>query len=171
MLTATDPFSFVLFGASGHLAKIKIYPALYTLASKQKLPEDYAIVGFSRTELTDEEFRTLVSKAIHAKFEVVDEVILQELLSHVYYHTGQYTEAESFTTLRARLEEIEFGWASATRIAYYSVPPGVFGPISQHINTANLRAGTKALRLIVEKPIGSDLQSFQEIRDILTAAF
>lgn len=171
MLIASDPFSFVLFGASGHLAKIKIYPALFTLALKKKLPENYAIIGFSRTEISDEDFRELVANAIRSKQDTIDEVELQKFLSHVFYHTGQYTELASFTSLKERLQTIESGWGSSIRIGYYSVPPSVFGPISQNISQAKLREDCTALRLIVEKPIGDNLESFKEVQNTLTESF
>lgn len=171
MLIASEPFSFILFGASGHLAKIKIYPALYTLALKQKLPEHYAIIGFARTEMTQMEFRALVAESIRSKSETIDEVALQKFLEHVHYFTGQYTNVASFTALREQLNQIEQHWETSVRIGYYSVPPDMFGPISQNISKADLRKNTQALRLIVEKPIGHNLESFKELQATLRESF
>jgi len=63
-LSAAHPFSFVLFGASGNLAKLKIYPALYTLALKGRLPAEYAIVGYARSEKDQAPFRAPVEESI-----------------------------------------------------------------------------------------------------------
>src|SRR6185436_19438793 len=60
----SSPFSFVLFGASGNLAKLKIYPALYILALKQRLPKDFSIVGYARSEMKEDAFRKLVEDSI-----------------------------------------------------------------------------------------------------------
>jgi glucose-6-phosphate 1-dehydrogenase len=171
MLSAATPFSFILFGASGHLAKIKIYPALFVLAQKRKLPLQYSIVGYARSALTQTEFRQLVETSIRTHTTTIDEQILQEFLQHVHYCSGQYDSYEDFIGLRTQLEHIEQGWSSVTRIGYFSVPPTVFSSISHNICRSELGKAPITLRLIVEKPIGANLKTFKEVRKSLTSCF
>ncbi len=168
-ISATQPFSFVLFGASGHLAQIKIYPALYVLALKKRLPKDYAIVGFSRTAMTDEEFRKLVEKSIRDHMEAVTEPALEEFLTHVYYHQGNYDNVEDFKKLNVRLGEIEA--KDAVRLAYFSIPPTVFASVSRNLCEGDVHDGKHPFRCIVEKPVGHDLESFEDIKNQLVGCF
>lgn len=167
-LSTSTPFSFILFGASGNLAKLKIYPALYTLALKKRLPEEYAIVGYARTGMDDAGFRTLVEESVRADMIEVNEDVLKDFLSHVEYHAGQYDKLEDFTALEQRLEKIEQKWKNPVRLAYLSIPPTVFTQVIRNLCESGVRGEEGTFRCIVEKPVGHDLKSFEEIRAILT---
>ena len=67
------------------MARIKIYPALYVLALKKRLPKDYAIVGYARSDMNDATFRTFVEESIREHMIEVTESALEEFLKHVYY--------------------------------------------------------------------------------------
>ena len=172
-LHADRPFSFILFGASGHLAQLKIYPALYVLALKKRLPADYAIVGFARTEMSDAAFRDLVSASIRKDMIEVNEKILAEMLTHIHYHSGQYDVAKDYTELGKKLETLEKGTEDWIRIAYLSVPPTVFTPILDGLCAADIHDSKNAgsFRCIIEKPVGHDLASFEQLKKKLLACF
>ncbi|MBI3332312.1 glucose-6-phosphate dehydrogenase (NADP(+)) [Candidatus Peregrinibacteria bacterium] len=171
MLTAADtPFSFILFGASGHLATIKIYPALYVLALKKRLPKDYVIVGYARTEMDDMAFRKMVEESVRKDMSEVNEKVLTDLLKHMHYVHGQYMEAKDFTALAKALEQWEKG-GSWVRLAYLSIPPTVFTAVFQNLCKAGIHNKKNLFRCIVEKPVGHDLGSFEEIRHQLTDCF
>lgn len=168
LLTAPDPFSFVLFGASGHLAILKIYPALYVLALKKRLPRDYIIMGYARSDMDDSSFRKLVEDSIRAAFEEVTEKALQEFLTHVHYIRGQYDSVEDFKALSAKLQTLER--ASSIRLAYLSIPPKVFHAVLKNLHEGGVK-GIGPFRCIVEKPVGHDLKSFEMIREELASSF
>ncbi len=168
MLSASRPFSLLLFGASGNLAKLKLYPALYTLALKKRLPSQYAIVGFSRTEMSDDAFRTFVADAIRSDMLEVTESALEEFLSHVSYCAGQYDSADDMKRLKAKLETMEKEWGKTVRLAYLSIPPQVMTATLKGLCAAQIRGEDGEFRCIVEKPVGHDMKSFEEIRDQLT---
>lgn len=170
-LSAATPFSFVLFGASGHLAKLKLYPSLYTLALKKRLPTNYAIVGYARTAMSDAEFRTLVSEAVKVNMIEVNDVILSDFLSHCFYHQGQYTEEKDFVSLKQHLESLEKGWNARERLAYFSVPPLAFADIAQNLCKSGTHDRSFPFRCIVEKPIGNTVLEFEEIIAKLTKCF
>jgi glucose-6-phosphate 1-dehydrogenase len=166
-LNASTPFSFILFGASGNLAKLKIYPALYTLALKKRLPQRYSIVGYARTEMDDTAFRAIVEESIRADMIDVNADLLKEFLSHVHYQSGQYDAVEDFRKLEKKLEGIEEGWGETVRLAYLSVPPTVFTQVIQNLCKSGVRKEGGSFRCIVEKPVGHNLKTFEEIRDTL----
>lgn len=168
-LTATAPFTLMLFGASGNLAKLKLYPALATLASKKRLPPDYAIIGFARTEMDDGSFRAFVRESVEAMNMDIEKEVLEDFLTHVYYQQGEYDKAASFKALHARLEEIEKHWKDPVRMAYLSIPPTAFVSVLELLCSSGIRAG--AFRCIVEKPVGHDLASYEKIRKLLMDCF
>lgn len=88
-MPAPSPCILVIFGASGDLAGLKLLPAIYALAREGLLPEAFALVGYSRTEMTDESFRDRFREAVGAAGEV-DEGLLKGLLERIYYQVGQY---------------------------------------------------------------------------------
>lgn len=168
---APSPFSFVLFGASGNLAKLKIYPALYTLALKKRFPKDYVIVGFARTKMDDAAFRSLVEASIRADMPEVTQSALNEFLSHVHYHEGRYDQEEDFAKLHERLADFERAWASVVRLTYLSIPPSVFTAVLRNTCKGGVRRDGIPFRCIVEKPVGHDLSSFEEVRNVLESCF
>ncbi len=171
-ISAPDPFSLILFGASGHLAQIKLYPALYVLALKKRLPKDYAIVGYSRSPMTDEEFRAFVEESVREHMLEVTEPALQEFLKHVSYKSGQYDDPKGFAELNEHLQGIEKKFGSPpVRLAYFSVPPSVFADISHNLCKGKVHDGVLPFRCIVEKPVGHDLKSFEEVKKQLLACF
>lgn len=173
MLSAPSPFSFILFGASGHLAKIKLYPAFYVLALKKRLPENFSIVGYSRSDLDDDSFRALVKEAVYADMPAVNDEVLDELLSHAFYHQGQYDNVDDFTALSERLNELESGWDNPVRLAYFSIPPTVFADVVDNLCKGGVHDHERPgdFRCIVEKPVGDDLQSAEGIFQKLTSCF
>lgn len=164
-LSAAKPFSLVLFGASGNLAKLKLYPALASLAAGGRLPEQYAIVGFARTEMDDASFREVVRQSITVAGIDMDESQLKDFLGRVHYQRGGYDDESAFKTLGTRLETIEKGWNESVRMAYLSIPPTSFVSVIENLCCTGVRRGE--FRCIVEKPVGHDLKSFEEIRDAL----
>lgn len=171
MLKADHPFSLILFGASGHLARIKLYPALYFLALKKRLPEQYSIVGFSRTSLSDDAFRTLIADAVRSHVPEVNERILTDLLSHCVYHTGHYDRTEDFSALAHRLDAMEQGMQAPIRIAYLSIPPSSFAPVIHNLCAGGVHRDPGRFRCIIEKPVGSDTSSYEAIIATLSPCF
>ncbi len=171
MLSAPSPFTFVLFGASGHLAQLKIYPALYILALKKRLPEEYVIIGFARSEMSQESFRELVADSIKRDMTTVNEDMLQEFLSHVHYHQGQYTNEADFSALAKKITGLEKGWEKPVRLAYLSTPPEVFSDVLHNLCEGNVHVKGRPFRCLVEKPVGHDLRSFNTVREQLSSCF
>ena len=105
---AGEPCSVVLFGASGDLAKRKVIPAMYDLASHNSLGPRYAIVGFARTPMSDENFRSALGEAAKSISEVgpIDQNKWSEFASNLYYQAGEYGNPDDYTKLVERLSRI-----------------------------------------------------------------
>src|SRR3989344_2979580 len=169
-LSVTAPFSFILFGASGHLATLKIYPALYILALKKRLPADFTIVGYARSDMDDTSFRALVEQSIRANLSEVNDKKVQDFLSHVHYIRGQYDKKEDFTRLAKALDGWEWS-KDCVRLAYLSIPPAVFTSVLKNLNDGGVHDKKHPFRCIVEKPVGNNLKSFEDVKSHLTSFF
>lgn len=172
-LKAKGDFSLIIFGASGHLAQLKIFPALYFMALKGRMPKNFAIVGYARSKMDDSGFRKHVSEAVHRHTEAVNEDVLSALLEHVHYHQGQYDTTEDFTSLSAKLKELEKNHNQEVRVAYLSIPPTAFGSVAKGLCEGGVHKHDADHRFccIVEKPLGHDYKSAKEIQLSLAHCF
>jgi len=156
------PFIFTVFGASGDLAKIKLFPAFYALAEQKRFPKDFWIIGYARTKMTHREFRKEFRESVMSKHEdPVDEKILDELLDHVHYFSGQYDDKKSFDAYAREIMKISKG-KKVTNITYLAVPPPVFTGVVENLAGIRHRIG-EDLRLIIEKPFGNDEKTAREL--------
>ncbi len=171
LIRAKDPFTIVIFGASGDLAKRKLIPALYQLQESGYLPERFAVVGSSRSPMSDAEYSANMRQALS---EAVDGKLNDEnpLLGALYYHAGDVDKAESFAALKAKIEQIEKERnLPGNRLFYLSVAPEFFSVIVQHLAGAGLIHGRDDAawsRVIIEKPFGRDLESARELNIAVT---
>jgi glucose-6-phosphate 1-dehydrogenase len=159
-----EPQIMVIFGASGDLTKRKLLPALYTLARERLLPSAFAVVGFARRPIGDEGFREQMREGCekHARRRPVDKTLWASFASGIYYHQGAFDDLGAYSTLKARLEEIDAKQGiSANRLYYLSTPPSAYPQIIENLGKAGLvsRAYQPFTRIIVEKPFGRDLES------------
>ena len=172
-IRAKDPVTIVIFGASGDLAKRKLLPALYHLHCGGYLPERYAVVGFSRTRLSDDAYRDSMLTALHA--QVPGETIAADhpIVQALYYQPGDADDPQTFQALRSRLEKIEQERGlPGNRLFYLSVAPEFFPLILENLAAAGLiRQKSDAVwsRVIIEKPFGTDLASARALNAIVAA--
>lgn len=149
------PLTLIIFGASGDLAKIKIFPSLYDLALQKRFPAFFNIVGYSRTAKTDEEFKKEIQTSVETVYgKNVNHKILKNLLTHVSYVTGQYDHADDFKKLAKQVITLNKG-KKHTVLAYFSVPPEIFEPVIEGLAGIQSDLG-RDLHLILEKPFGRD---------------
>src|SRR5580658_2662375 len=99
----------VIFGAHGDLAKRKLLPALYRLAYERRLPASFAIVGNSRTELSDDAFRATMHDAVKQFLEdsPFDEELWQSFARSLYYVPGDLKDAAMYAAIGKKLKELE----------------------------------------------------------------
>jgi glucose-6-phosphate 1-dehydrogenase len=167
----------ILFGASGDLAKRKVIPAMYDLAQYNSLGECYAIVGFARTPMTDETFRSNVGEAAKTISEVgpIDPQKWSDFAANLFYAEGDYSDPDSYSRLVRRLSELEAAKKlCGNRLFYLSTPPEVYPDIVEQLGRAGLaRPSTPNswVRIIIEKPFGRDLASAKELNKIVLNVF
>lgn len=151
----------VLFGATGDLAKKKIFPAVYEMAraGEHQVP----VIGFASSDWDTERLRQHVREAVEAGGDV-DEAVWDELAARICYVRGDYRDPASFDALRAALDERD----AHHPLFYLAVPPELFDDVVVGLAAKDLN---REARVVVEKPFGRDLQSSRELNEILHRAF
>ncbi|GBG63153.1 hypothetical protein CBR_g36922 [Chara braunii] len=155
--------SITVVGASGDLAKKKIFPALFALYYEGHLPEHFTIFGFARSKMTNEELRTTISSTLTCRIDQRENCAdkIDKFLQRCFYHSGQYNSEDSFRQLDIKLKDQEAGRV-ASRLFYLSIPPNLFVDVARSASRG-ASATQGWTRVIVEKPFGRDADSSAEL--------
>jgi glucose-6-phosphate 1-dehydrogenase len=152
----------VIFGAMGDLASRKLLPGIYNLAHEGALPERIALIGVSRSPMSDEEFRARARESIDRfSRRRPDPDVLDGLLANFAYVSGTFDEEGLYAKLSEALGALDAGLGTPlNRIFYLSTAPEFFPVISSRLGEAGLNVAEQAdVRVVIEKPIGYDLAS------------
>ena len=169
--TLPDPFTAVIFGATGDLTARKLLPALYGLWQANFLPDKFAIVGVGRRDKNDGVFRAEMKKDI-AKFrDDTSDESLDRFLENVVYQRSDFTTAAGMKELATHLTRVEEERGlPGNRLFYLATDPDFFNPIVEGLSTVGLLRKpdeTAWSRVIIEKPFGYDLASALELNKSL----
>ncbi|PKI76091.1 hypothetical protein CRG98_003452 [Punica granatum] len=163
--------SIAVIGATGELAKGKIFPALFALYYSGFLPDNVCIFGYSRKNLTDEDLRSIISSTLTCRIDHQENCAekMDSFLSRTYYLNGGYDNKEGMSKLNAKMKLFE-GKAEAKRIFYLSVPQEALLDVASSVaNYAQTQKGWN--RIIIEKPFGFDAASSQKLTQYLLSKF
>jgi len=142
----------VLFGATGDLAKKKLFPALYDMEDLGQL--DIPVVGVASSKWTQEVFRDNVENAVRARKSNADERIITKLREEVKLIVGDYNNPETFVQLAEEIKGYKLP------VIYLAIAPEFFATITESLAAVGI---TKRARVVVEKPFGRDLASAREL--------
>jgi glucose-6-phosphate 1-dehydrogenase len=167
----------VIFGGGGDLSRRKLLPAVYNLALDGTLPANFAVLGIALEEMDDASYRDFSRDGIERfSRQSLDVHHWPDFARLLHYQQGSFDEPETYIRLKKRLQEIEpaFG-IPGNRVFYLAIPPRLIETCVENLNAAGLvqppGAGHPFSRIIVEKPIGHDLDSARRVNTILGANF
>lgn len=153
----------VIFGANGDLARRKLLPALYHLEAEGLMPEDYRIVGNSRSELSTDEFVAFGRGAVEEFGRgVIEDNAWERFSKRLTYVSHEFTPSDTSAVAEAVAEAEASMGGTPRRLYYLSVPPVAFGPIVEGLGVGRLN---ERARVIIEKPFGRDRESFKELTE------
>jgi glucose-6-phosphate 1-dehydrogenase len=152
----------VLFGATGDLAKRKLFPALYRMEEHGKL--QIPVVGVARSDWTDADFCAHAKEAILTAIPDAAPDTLDSLMSRLDLIQGDYSENATWESLRETLDKHD----SCKAVFYMAIPPSMFPTVAQSLASIGLN---ERGRIVVEKPFGRDLQSARELNATLHSVF
>ena len=152
----------VLFGATGDLARKKLYPALYHLTAEGRLR--IPVIGVAAAGWDDDKLRGYATEAIQAGVENPDPAAVEQLTTNLSLVNGDYRDQATFK----RLAEVLKKDRSERPLHYLAIPPSLFETVVQGLAAVGLDKGA---RVVVEKPFGRDLASAQELNRVLHQVF
>jgi len=171
------PSIFTIFGVTGDLAAKKIIPSLWHLFQRGRLPERLSVIGFSRREFSDKEFKDLILEAVkkHADSNIENKEI-DSFFELFTYQAGTFEDTKAFQSLSDRIAETESGWnMCANKLFYLAVPPSSYEQIFKNFASVKLNAPCGGdlgwSRILIEKPFGTDLRSAQKLQSLLSTYF
>ncbi len=158
-----DRCAMVIFGASGDLTKRKLLPSLYNLGQKKLLPQEFALVGCSIEQMTEEEFRQKVHANL-VEFGNASEggQFCEWLLERLYYVVGDFRDPQTYQRLKPVLEGADQKHGTGGNYFYYlATAPTLFGEVIRQLGATGLadQSGGHWRRVVIEKPFGRDLDS------------
>lgn len=170
-----EPCALVIFGASGDLTRRKLIPSLYRLFKNRLLPPGFFVVGIGRTDISSERFREVLLTGLRETLpEECDEDCWRDFASLLHYQSMEYQDPQAYGVILAeRISSLEQRMGSrGNRIFYLATPPTVYEDIFTNLGRAGLSAGEGgSVKIVIEKPFGSDLSSAQKLNKTLLAAF
>jgi glucose-6-phosphate 1-dehydrogenase len=166
-----DPFTLVIFGASGDLTARKVIPALYNLFVHDSLPSSFTVLGCARTSMSDEEFRGSVGRTFSQTAPS-----WEEFAAHLFYHRLEYDSDASYGTLAERLRELDGKRGTEGNCIFYlAIPPNLYSSVAEAIGRSGMARETADgkgwVRIVVEKPFGRDLPTAVELDRTLHRGF
>ena len=160
-----EAFDLVIFGGTGDLARRKILPGLYRRFWSGQMPEGARIIGASRKDLSDEEFRDFTRKAIQ-EFAIEgadDNAQIDAFLEHLHYIAIDAMGEGGWADLGKMIRR------DVVRAFYFSVGPSLFGDLAERLHKHKI--SDKNCRVVVEKPFGHDLGSARALNATLAKYF
>lgn len=155
----------VLFGATGDLAKKKLFPALYQMIVDGSLADGVPVIGVSSSDWSDDDLRERIAESVGDQVDDVDADALGSLQQRSSYVSGDYQEASTFDELKTVLEG---ACDLRSPLFYLAIPPALFDDVVEGLAGVGLHENA---RVVVEKPFGRDRTSAQELDDTLHGAF
>ena len=169
-----EPVVFVIFGGAGDLAWRKLIPSLFDLHRDGRMPEKFEIIVVDRVPFRNEKVHKHFLDGVNqfspeGKAKNTD---WKKFASHLTYQTGDFKDPSTYKTLGQSCEKLDKNWKTkASHIFHMAIPPVLLGVIPKMLADAGLNQNRKRARLVVEKPIGHDLDSAKELNRLLTESF
>src|ERR1043165_3150919 len=173
----------VIFGAAGDLAWRKLLPAVYNLNVDGVLPSHFAVIGFGlpaegATPMDPDEYLRARAREGITRFsrQTLDETHWADFARSLFFVQGSFNDTRAYAQLKARLDAMDqqFG-VPGSRVYYLAVPPQLVQPCVDHLKSAGMihdpSEPTAFTRVIVEKPIGRDLESAREVNRVVGSSF
>lgn len=169
------PFSMVIFGATGDLARFKLIPALFKLYQQNLLPKQFTLYGFARRDLSRDDFLDLYK-------HLSGDVAWDEFVSHYHYQPGKFEDISAYDALGEKLRVLDKKADSCNnRLFYLATPPNKYETILKNIRLSQLsdmcgidnpkHDSSKSSKIILEKPFGNNLEHAQKLDKTLAEQF
>ncbi len=166
----------VIFGASGDLTARKLVPSLYKLYKANQLPENFVVLGVSRSNLTDGEFRkrvVLESPHLSDMLKDATEEEINDFSDKFFYEDLGDDYSREYSKLATRISDLNSKYSiGGNYIFYLSTPPSLYEVIAKNLSEQQLNNESNGWkRIIVEKPFGYSLETAKKLNKGLQKYF
>ncbi|ACV08918.1 glucose-6-phosphate dehydrogenase [Jonesia denitrificans] len=175
LLRIAGPCGIVIFGVTGDLARKKLIPAIYDLANRGLLPPGFALTGFGRRDWSHQDFahyaREAVKQFARTPFK---QAVWDELVDGIRFVQGTFNDTDAFMRLNDTVKELDEQRGTGGNHAFYlSVPPSAFPLVCRQLAECGLSQSEEDAwrRVVIEKPFGHDLESAQELNNVVSEVF
>lgn len=163
------PCNFVIFGATGNLASVKLLPALYRLERAGKLPEGLNFIAYARRDWDDAAWRAHMKEVLADQIKPDGEA-LERFASRFDYLKGELHDPQSYVRLKELLAKPKLG-ACSNIVFYLAIKPNDFPPVIKNLDAVGLSKPLGLHRIVVEKPFGEDIESAKVLNELLHRYF
>src|SRR5579885_892569 len=168
------PCAIVIFGASGDLTKRKLLPSLYRLFYERRIPPSFAVIGSSRTPMSDDQFREKMRNSVSHFLEDApfDGDVWSSFAQCLFYIPGDLNDPASYDRIKQKLNQVEQSHKTAGNVLFYlSTQPSHYEEVVAELGAHGLAHGNGWRRVIIEKPFGHDLASARRLNDEIHKVF
>jgi glucose-6-phosphate 1-dehydrogenase len=175
--TPAPPCAMVVFGASGDLTIRKLLVSLTKLFAQNLLDEHFFLLGCSRTNYSDAEFRNLAQKSLRENAAGLSIGVIKSFIKKLYYVSGDYGDPAFYKSIGSKIAKLSKASKIEGNIVFYlAVPPFLYGIIVEQLRLAGLSCpgesdSIRQVKLVVEKPFGRDLKSATELNSVISKCF
>ncbi|MEW8044258.1 MAG: glucose-6-phosphate dehydrogenase [gamma proteobacterium symbiont of Phacoides pectinatus] len=159
-----DNCTYVIFGATGNLSRVKLMPALYHLEAAGKLSEETRILAIGRRDWDQEKCTDQVREWVNAKARGgLDPEVFERFANRLSYFRGDLTEPGMYSCLHRHIDDSEH---LPSNVAFYmAIRPAEFGVVTENLSDSGLLDESRGWkRVVIEKPFGYDLESAQSLQ-------
>jgi glucose-6-phosphate 1-dehydrogenase len=164
----------MIFGGAGDLTWRKLMPSLFDLDCDGRMPEKFAVIAVDRVPMREAELHNHFLDGVK-RFSRKGKVKLtswNNFARNVTYHQGDFKDPVTYSSLGTKCEQLDKKWnVKAGHIFHLATPPVMVSVIPKLLADAGLNRNRVRDRIVVEKPIGHDLDSAQEMNRTLTESF
>lgn len=170
----STPTIIIILGATGDLTWRKLIPAIYNLYLDKWIPDEFALLGVSRNNITEKEFRKHLHEGVD-KFSRRGKSKKAEwdnFEKYLFYQKGEFNVSSTYSNIEKQIKLFEKKWkVTANRIFYLAVPPNSFEEIALKLGASKLAKNKFQSRIVIEKPFGHDLESAKQLNSLLHTIF
>lgn len=173
-VNSVQPTNILVFGATGDLAKRKLFPAFYNLFLDGRMPDQFRIIALGRAENNSDEFRSYVAENLttFSRNKITSQEVFWQFASHITYLQNDIDDTDSYLAIKQELDAIDTtSGIRANRLFYLSIAPSYISKISENIKALNLAGNPLQDRIIIEKPFGYDKDSAVTLNNLLSQTF
>ena len=166
------PCAMVIFGASGDLTRKKLIPSLFSLYENGSITENFFLIGYARTKISDEEYQKIVFDILSKNKITASSPKIEDFVKKCFYHAGDYGDIASYNALKEKIDAMHAQFNTEGNCIYnLAIPASLYTEVVEMLGKSGLLvrgSNDKPFhRIIIEKPFGRDYESAVQLNEFI----